>query len=98
MASEQSPGAITIRDNAAARRYEATLDGDVAGFVDYLDRRGRRILVHTEVDPTYAGRGVGNRLAAGALDGARASGLEVLIVCRFIRAYVERHPEYQSDA
>ncbi|MDH4335532.1 MAG: N-acetyltransferase [Chloroflexota bacterium] len=98
MAPEQSPSAATIRDNPAARRYEGILDGNVAGFVDYLDRRGRRILVHTEVDPTYAGRGVGNRHVAGALDGARASGLKVLIVCPFLRAFVERHPEYQPDA
>lgn len=86
---------VEIRDNPEQHRYEALVDGEVAGFVDYRDR-GRRILVHTEVDPAYGGKGIGNRLAAGALDHAREAGLRVVPRCPFIRAFIARHPEYRS--
>jgi predicted GNAT family acetyltransferase len=86
---------IVIRDNPEKQRYEALVKGAVAGFVDYRDR-GRRIFVHTEVDKAYGGRGIGNRLAAGALDLAREAGLRVVPRCPFIRAFIARHPEYRS--
>jgi predicted GNAT family acetyltransferase len=84
----------TVRDNPAAGRYEALLGGEVAGYAEYRDRGGRRIFVHTVVDDAFAGRGVGTRLAAGALDDARARGLRIVPRCPFIRAFIKRHPEY----
>ncbi len=96
--SEREPSAdpsIEIRDNADRGRYELTVDGELAGISDYRDRGGRRIFVHTEVDPAFSGRGLGNRLAAGVLDDAAARSLRVVPRCPFIRAYIERHPEYR---
>jgi predicted GNAT family acetyltransferase len=50
--------------------------------------------VHTVVDEAYAGRGLGNRLAKGVLDDALGRGLHVVPRCPFIRAWLERHPDY----
>jgi predicted GNAT family acetyltransferase len=85
-----------VRDNAAEGRYELLLDGELAGVAEYRDRGGRRIFVHTVVDPAYSGRGLGNRLAKGALDDAIARGLAIVPRCPFIRAWLERHPEYRE--
>ncbi len=87
---------IDIRDNHAAHRFEAVLDGSVAGFVDYEAAPGRLVLIHTEVDPAYTGRGIGNRLAAGVLDEIRARGLGVTPHCPFIAAYIRAHPAYRD--
>ena len=85
---------VEVRDNPDERRYELLLDGAVAGFAEYRDRDGRRIFVHTVVEPAYGGRGFGNRLARAALDGALARDMRVVARCPFIRAWIERHPDY----
>jgi predicted GNAT family acetyltransferase len=83
----------TISDAGPAMRYEARVDGDLAGYLDYVSKRGRIALVHTEVLPAHRGKRVGDRLARFALDDARQRGLRVIATCPFVRAYVERHPE-----
>lgn len=87
---------VEIRDDAARRRYEALADGEVAGFLDYTLRDGVIILVHTEVDPAYGGRGIGADLARGALDDARARQLQVVPRCPFVTAWLRRHPAYHD--
>ena len=93
-ASAPPDPSIEVRDNAAASRYELLLDGAVVGFSEYRDREGRRIFVHTIVDPAHGGRGLGNRLARAALDDALAREMPVVARCPFIRAWIERHPDY----
>lgn len=85
---------IEVRDNPSASRYEAWVDGRLAGFAEYRPATGRLVFVHTEVGAAFSGRGIGQRLAAGALDDVRARGLRVTPVCRFIAAYIRAHPEY----
>ena len=93
-ASAPPDPSIEVRDNAAESRYELLLDGAVVGFSEYRDREGRRIFVHTIVDPAHGGRGLGNRLARAALDDALAREMPVVARCPFIRAWIERHPDY----
>jgi predicted GNAT family acetyltransferase len=83
----------TIVDAEDAQRYEARADGAVAGYLDYVVKRGRIALVHTEVLPSHRGQGVGDRLVRFALDDARRRGLRVIPSCPYVRAYLERHPE-----
>ena len=85
---------LQVVDNPAKRRYEAVIDGAVAGYVFYQERPGSLVLIHTEVGEEWEGQGVGSRLIAGALDDIRARGLSVTPVCRFAAAYIERHAEY----
>jgi len=40
------------------------------------------------------GRGHGSTLVKGVLDIARTQGLKVVPVCPFVKAYIDRHPEY----
>lgn len=98
MTGNQPDDEVVIRDQPDASRYEARLNGELAGFLDYRDRSGRRILVHTEVDQRYGGRGIANLLAAGALDDLRERGIVAVPHCRFVRAFIARHPEYRPDA
>lgn len=86
--------AIDVADNAADRRFELTVDGELAGFVVYRHEDGKRVLVHTEVDPAFEGQGLGGKLAAGVLDQLRERGEQIIPVCPFISSYIRKHPEY----
>jgi uncharacterized protein len=91
-----SEPAIEIRNNDTANRYEAHVDGELAGWIDYKPRDGWLIFVHTEVLPAFGGRGIGARLASRALDDVRSRGLWVNPVCPFVAAYIRGHPAYQD--
>ena len=80
-------------DNEAAGRYELEADGHVAAVLMYRDRQGRRVLVHTEVDPAFEGRGLGTTIVRETLDDVRRRGLKIVPLCPFVREYLERHPE-----
>jgi uncharacterized protein len=85
---------IEVHDNAAENRFEI-FDGEtMAGFARYVRRPGRIVLVHTEIDPAFEGKGMGGKLAAAALDAARAAGERVVPLCPFINDYIDRHPKY----
>jgi hypothetical protein len=86
----------TVADNAALRRYELVVDGKVAAHALYELSPGEIVFVHTEVLPGHEGKGLGSTLAEGALDDARSKGVKVVAKCRFIAAYLDRHPEYRD--
>ncbi len=86
--SEQS-----VRNNEGENRFEIEVEGERA--VAQYDRRGSTIFfTHTEVPPSMEGQGIGNLLARTALDYARKEKLRVVPRCKFIAAFIERHPEY----
>jgi predicted GNAT family acetyltransferase len=83
----------TIVDNADERRYEARVDGELAGWVDYGRVHNRLVALHTEVPARFGGRGIGSALIRRVLDDARATGLKVTPRCPFFLAHFQRHPE-----
>jgi predicted GNAT family acetyltransferase len=86
---------LTVTRNEDQRRYEASAGGTaLAGFVDYREAREPVVLIHTEVDPSFEGRGVGSALARGALDDIRDRERKALVICPFINSWLRRHPDY----
>jgi predicted GNAT family acetyltransferase len=90
---ERAPLPVEIADNPEARRYEARVDGEVAGWVDYGRVEGRIVALHTEVPPEYGGRGIASALVRRVLDDARAAGAKVTPRCPLFVKHFERHPE-----
>lgn len=86
---------IDVTDNKDKDRFEARLDGELAGFAEYKLTSDLIVFTHTEVDPAFEGKGVGSALARHALDDVRERGnLKVLATCPFIKAWIGKHPEY----
>ena len=83
----------TVSDNPAQQRYELAVDGHVAASY-YAIADGVITFVHTEVPPELGGKGIGSKLIKGALDQVRAGGLKVIAQYPFVKAYIEKHPEY----
>lgn len=85
---------MKVVDNPMRSRYEARAGDQVAGYIAYRTRPGVVVLVHTEVDPAFEGRGVGSLMARSVLEALRSGGMQVDPVCPFITSYIERHPEF----
>jgi len=84
-----------VHDNIVSHRFELEIDDQVAKA--WYRKQGNVItFTHTEVPETLSGKGVGSRLAQGALDAVRSAGERVIALCPFIAAYIRRHGEYQD--
>lgn len=84
---------LRILDVPGDSRVEARLGDALVGFVGYRVADGRMTLLHTQVMSDQEGRGIGTRLASGAIDVARERGLAVSVRCPFIIAWLARHPD-----
>jgi uncharacterized protein len=82
-----------IRDNVARHRFELE-EGGVTAVANYTLADGVITFTHTETPPQARGRGMASRLVEGALQASRARGLRVLPQCSFVRAYLDRHPQF----
>jgi predicted GNAT family acetyltransferase len=85
---------IEVTDNSAEHRYEIRVDGKLAGFTAYRERPGRLEFTHTEIGDEFEGQGLGSKLIGTTLDDVRSRGDAVIPICPFMKAYIERHPEY----
>jgi hypothetical protein len=94
MASAPEQGHVSIADNPTESRFEISVDGVLAGFADYRDGHAGRAFTHTEVAADYEGMGLASQLIRHALDEATRAGRKVLPFCPFVRAFIERHPDY----
>ncbi len=87
---------IEMADAPDRERYELSVGGEVVGFSTYKARPGLIAFVHTEVDERLQGRGLADRLIRFALEDARTRGLAVLPFCPFVKAFIERHREFEA--
>jgi uncharacterized protein len=82
---------VDVVDNRERSRFELPVDGQTA-FLDYERTAGKLCLIHTEVPEAFRGRGFGQVLVKAALQAGRTEGLQIVAVCRFVRAYLRKHP------
>lgn len=76
--------------------YTATLDGNTAEMTYSRASEKLIILDHTGVPDQLRGKGVGQALAAHAIDEARKGGWKIMPLCPFFKAQVLRHPEWHN--
>jgi uncharacterized protein len=74
-------------------RFELERDGQVASL-EYTVAGHVLALLHSEIPEALRGRGIASTLAKTALDWARENRMKVDVVCPFVAAYLETHPEY----
>lgn len=86
---------LQLTHNQSERRYEARVDGILAGFAEYQRTHEIVVFTHTEVDAAFEGQGIGSAIARFALDDVRDEGTHsVMPLCPFIHGWIARHREY----
>ncbi|MEJ2885028.1 GNAT family N-acetyltransferase [Actinomycetospora aeridis] len=94
---------IDIREDPDRRAFVLRVDGVEAGRVVHHRRRGGGdvppaiVLVHTEVDDAYGGRGLAGQLVRAVFEAARAEGVAVVPRCPYAQQWLGKHPEYLGD-
>ena len=84
-----------VTKNVDEQRFEIVVDGEVAGYVDYVVEGGGVVtLPHTKVEEQFEGRGLASELVRYALDDIRSEGYLVNPVCPYVRAWIGKHPDY----
>jgi predicted GNAT family acetyltransferase len=87
----------TVIDNKEEKRFEIHQDGFVA-FEDYKLFDGGISYLHTEVPKDLEGKGIASALAKYILDYAIENNLKVKPYCPYIKAYIDKHGEYQFNS
>ncbi len=85
---------IEVRRSDTEGRYEAVVDGAVAGYAEFRGDGEVVTLPHTVVEDGYEGQGIGSVLVRETLDDLRARGARVRPTCPFVRSWLDRHPGY----
>jgi hypothetical protein len=79
-------------------RYTISVEGKQVGQAEFLDRDGRRVFTHTEVDKNYEGRGLATILIGEALKQTRDAGMPIVAKCQMVAHYVSTHDEFKDVA
>ena len=86
--------ATDIRNNTHHHRFELDTDGKLS-FVAYQHVDDETLaLVHTQVDPSLEGHGVGSKLVEGVLQYIEQNNLKIIALCPFVVTYLKRHPDW----
>ena len=94
---------IRLQDDGRSL-LEVLIDGKQAGRIDYflLDGEGdapaARVGVHTVVEPSHEGQGIGGRLAVEFYRAAAAEGRPVVPLCPYLKHWADTHPDQAPAA
>jgi len=88
--------AVEREDGPSKGRYRLVVDGVEAEMTYSRAGDGLIIIDHTEVPTALRGRKVGERLVRQAIEDARRDGIEIIPLCPFAKAQINRHPEWQD--
>ncbi len=78
----------------AGRFYIEENNAAVAEMDYQLPDKNTLLIVHTEVDKSLEGKGVGKQLVSAAVDYARKNSLWVKATCLFAKKVLDRTPEF----
>ena len=85
---------MEVTDVPDEQRFVITVDGQRAGLLDYTLRDDLFVALHTEIDPAYAGQGLGGILVRQVLDEVRDSGMRLRPLCPFVAHFVRNNADY----
>lgn len=85
---------IRNEEGASGGRYAVEVEGHGAEMTYSRTSPKLVIIDHTAVPDALRGKGVGQALAAHAIDEARKGGWKIIPLCPFFKAQTLRHAEW----
>ena len=76
--------------------YQISVDGHVAGYLNYRAHGERLVFLRTEIDSAFAGQGLSTTLVTGALADALATGTRIIPLCPTVAAYLVKNHDYDE--
>ncbi len=77
--------------------FKASEEGKEAGRMTYSWVNDDRIIIdHTEVNPEFRGKSVGNLMVQAAVDFARKAGIKIIPLCPFAKSVFDKTPDYKD--
>ncbi|MFD8691729.1 GNAT family N-acetyltransferase [Streptomyces sp. NPDC059651] len=101
MAEQTGQTAPEIRDDRAAGKLLAYVDGEAAGVIAYFVMDGTPsalVAVHTVVEPGHEGKGIGGSLVKEFYAMAAREGVPVVPLCPYAAKWASRHPDEAPEA
>lgn len=91
------PMAQEITHNPDRKRFVLTVDGETAGYADYVTpSEDVRDFNHTVINPDFRGKGLSSPLIKAALDETREAGLKAVASCSAVQHFVSKNSEYED--
>ncbi|QRM56563.1 GNAT family N-acetyltransferase [Sinorhizobium sp. BG8] len=87
---------IRSEETGSHGRYSALVEGHEAEMTYSRTSPQLIIIDHTGVSDALRGKGVGQALAAHAVEAARAGGWKIIPLCPFFKSQALRHPEWSD--
>ena len=88
--------AIVTQHNPTESRYTIEVDGQVAGFANYVESGTVRDFNHTVVFDEFQGQGLSKPLIKEALDDSLRSGFSIVPTCSAVANFVAKNPGYME--
>lgn len=84
--------------NSETKGYFSATEGEVeAGRMTYSWAGADKIIVdHTEVNPDFKGKGVGNQILMAVVDFARNNGIRIIPLCPFAKSVFDKNAEIRD--
>ncbi|AEA45815.1 GNAT family N-acetyltransferase [Fluviicola taffensis] len=77
--------------------FKATEEEVEAGRMTYSWVNNDRIIIdHTEVNPAFRGKSVGNLMVQAAVEFARKAGIKIIPLCPFAKSVFDKTPDYHD--
>jgi len=75
--------------------FKAREEEKRAGVMTYVwAGPGKLIIDHTEVEPSFSGKGVGKSLVESAVEFAREKNVKILPLCTFAKSVFDKTPDF----
>ena len=77
--------------------FLAKVDDRIIGEMTYVWTDDNCFIIdHTEVNPEYQGKNVGQEMVKNTVDFARENNFTIIPLCPFVAKVFERNPDYQD--
>lgn len=96
MAKDKKDKAIKVKHDEKNNRFLVYLDGEEAGFSEYLLKKKKTIRVfnRTVVDPEFRGQGLSKALIKSSLEDTKKAGLKFRAQCSAYENFLQKNKEY----